>query len=217
MKHKLIYIIKEIAGGILWGVLLIGVVIIGLHLQVGLQIDCIGLTDPAPEDDPPKDLVDPGTYAAGFRLTWLQYMPVLEITPVDAETVQATPAERWTPEEQELLAHLVMAEAEGESIEGKIAVINVVDNRCRLRGQSVEDVIFAPRQFCIGRRFDLEPTEECWEAVRRAMDGETMVPEDTQYFCEMSLCFKQLEYVCQIGNHLFWREKEPDSGDCQGS
>lgn len=217
MKHKLIYITKEIAGGILWGVLLIGVVIIGLHLQIGLQIDCIGLTDPAPEDDPPKDLVIQDTYVAGFKLDWLQYMPVPEVTRVDAETVQAAQADRWTSEEQELLAHLVMAEAEGESMEGKIAVINVVDNRCRLRGQSVEDVIFAPRQFCIGRHFDLEPTEECWEAVRRAMDGETSVPDDVEYFCERSLRFKRLEYVMRIGNHLFWREKEPDSGDCQGS
>ena len=217
MKHKLIYIIKEISGGLLLGAFLIGVMIIGLHLQVGLQIDCIGLTDPAPKDDPPMDLVIQDSYAAGFKLTWLQYMPVPEITSVDAETVQAAPAERWTPKEQELLARLAMAEAEGEPIEGKIAVINVVDNRCRLRGQSMEDVIFAPRQFCTGKRFELEPTEECWEAVRRAMDGETVVPEDTQYFCERSLCFKRLEYVCQIGNHLFWHEKEPDSGDCQGS
>lgn len=209
MKHKLIYIIKEISGGLLLGAFLIGVMIIGLHLQVGLQIDCIGLTDPAPKDDPPKDLVIQDTYAAGFKLTWLQYMPVPEVIPVDAETVQAAPVDRWTTEEQSLLAHLVMAEAEGESMEGKIAVINVVDNRCRIRGQSVEDVIFAPRQFCTGRRFDLTPTEECWEAVRRAMDGETSVPDDVEYFCERSLRFKRLEYVCQIGNHLFWREKEP--------
>ena len=111
MKHKLIYIIKEISGGLLLGAFLIGVVIIGMHVQVGLQIDCIGLTDPAPKDNPPKDLVIQDTYAAGFRLTWLQYMPVPEVTPVDAETVQAAPVDRWTPEEQELLAHLVMAEA----------------------------------------------------------------------------------------------------------
>lgn len=209
MREKIIYIIKEIAGGFLLGAFLIGVVIIGLHLQVGLQIDCIGLTDPAPADDPPKDLVSQDTYIAGFKLDWLQYMPVPDVTPVNAETVQAAPVDRWTPEEQSLLAHLAMAEAEGEPIEGKIAVINVVDNRCRIRGQSVEDVIFAPRQFCTGRRFDLSPTEECWEAVRRAMDGETSVPDDVEYFCEKSLCFKRLEYVMCIGNHLFWREKEP--------
>lgn len=209
MREKIIYITKEISGGLLLGAFLIAVVIIGLHLQIGLQIDCIGLTDPAPEDDPPKDLVIQDTYVAGFKLDWLQYMPVPEVTPVDAEMVQAAPVDRWTMEEQELLARLAMAEAEGESIEGKIAVINVVDNRCRIRGQSVKDVIFAPRQFCTGKRFELEPTEECWEAVRRAMDGEIVVPEDTQYFCERSLRFKRLEYVMCIGNHLFWREKEP--------
>lgn len=201
------YIAREVAGGIFMAVLLIGTVIIGLRLQVGLQIDCIGLTDPAPYDDQPA-LVDQDTYAAGFRLDWLRDMPMPEVTPVEAETVQAAP-DRWTPEEQELLAHLVMAEAEGEPLDGKIAVINVVDNRCRIRGQSVEDVIFAPRQFCTGARFDLEPTAECWEAVRQAMDGETVVPKDVEYFCERSLRFKQLEYVGRIGHHLFWKEKEP--------
>ena len=34
MREKIIYIIKECAGGILLGVLLIGVVLIGLRLQV---------------------------------------------------------------------------------------------------------------------------------------------------------------------------------------
>lgn len=207
MKHKLTYIMKEVAGGILLGALLIILIIIGLRLQVGLQIDCIGLTDPALAADPVEQ-VDQDTYAAGFNLDWLRDMSMPEVTPVEAETVQAAP-DRWTPEEQSLLAHLAMAEAEGESLDGKIAVINVVDNRCRIRGKSVEDVIFEPRQFCTGARFDLEPTAECWEAVRQAMDGVAVVPEDTEYFCERSLRFKQLEYVGRIGNHLFWKEKEP--------
>ena len=34
MREKIIYIIKELVGGLLLGVLLIGVVLIGLRLQV---------------------------------------------------------------------------------------------------------------------------------------------------------------------------------------
>lgn len=212
MKKKVCYIGKEVIGGILVGIFLISIVVIGLHLQVGLQIDSINLTNPLPTDVPIPEMVSQNTYIAGFRLGWLADMPIPEITPIEAVTVRAAPVERWTLEEQSLLAHLVMAEAEGEPIEGKIAVINVVDNRCRIRDLSVTEVIFAPRQFCTGKRFDLEPTEDCWEAVRRAMDGETVVPEDTQYFCERSLRFKRLEYVCQIGNHIFWHEKSPAAG-----
>lgn len=132
-----------------------------------------------------------------------------KITQIEAETAAteaiAEPA-AFTQEEIEILAHLAMAEAEGESLEGKIAVINVVQNRSRNRGMSIADVVFAPSQFCTGSRFNLTPSAQCYEAVEAAMSGTMVISDDVEYFCEKSIHFNYLEFVCQIGNHKFFRE-----------
>lgn len=112
-----------------------------------------------------------------------------------------------TSTEYELIVHIVMAEAEGEPLEGKIAVANVVINRVRNRGQSVAEVIFAPAQFCTSERFELEPTEDCYKAVDMALQGYEAVDRDVEYFCEKSITFDYLTYVKSIGNHDFYKEK----------
>lgn len=149
---------------------------------------------------------------------WLEHMAgfppeaaalvTAEKEPVEVEPVQSTP-DIWTDQDIDDLCHLVMAEAEGEPFEGKIAVVNVVLNRCRNRGMTIHDVIFEPNQFCTGKRFKLPYTDECAEAVDMVLfDGVQAVPEDVEYFCEESATFPALEEVCQIGRHKFWKEKE---------
>ncbi len=112
-----------------------------------------------------------------------------------------------TSSDYELLVRVVMAESEGEPLEGKIAVANVVINRVRNRGQTVSEVIFAPAQFCTNSRFDLEPTEDCYKAVNMALRGYEVVDRDVEYFCEKSITFDYLTYVKSIGNHDFYKEK----------
>lgn len=149
---------------------------------------------------------------------WLEHMAgfppeaaalvTAEKEPVEVEKVQATP-DIWTDQDIDDLCHLVMAEAEGEPFEGKVAVVNVVLNRCRNRGMSIQEVVFEPGQFCTGSRFKRDYTSECWDAVVTALvDGERVVPDDVEYFCEAGIDFPYLEEVCQIGHHKFWKEKE---------
>ena len=52
-----------------------------------------------------------------------------------------------TAAEREMIERVVAAEARGESFEGQAAVAEVIYNRCMNRGQSVEEVIWADKQF----------------------------------------------------------------------
>ena len=80
--------------------------------------------------------------------------------------------------ERELFAHLVMAEAGGEDLQGQIMVANVVLNRvaCSYGGYStITDVIHHPNQFepvSTGRIWYVSPTSSVYEAVDRALAGE---------------------------------------------
>lgn len=69
------------------------------------------------------------------------------------------------------LLHIAMAEAEGESTEGKALVMLAVWNRMVVSGQTAHDVIFAPNQFCIGARFNLEPNADCYAALALVESG----------------------------------------------
>lgn len=126
----------------------------------------------------------------------------------DGELLASLPVICTTGTEYELMVHVVMAEAEGEPLEGKVAVANVVINRVRNRNQSVSEVIFSPFQFCTGSRFSLEPTQECREAVDMALRGHEAVGREVEYFCKKSVAFKDLTYVTSIGSHDFYKEAD---------
>lgn len=113
------------------------------------------------------------------------------------------------------LARIIYAEARGESMEGKIAVGNVILNRVASDEfpDSIYDVIFDTNW---GVQFEpvsngaiyCTPDEDCYEAARRALDGESMVGESL-YFFNPSLASSfwianNCEYVTTIGCHLFY-------------
>lgn len=134
--------------------------------------------------------------------------PEIEVVIESETTIETEPEiiEVFTVEEKELLARLAMAEAEGETMAGKVAVLNVVINRSNIRNQTIKQVIYAPSQFCTSGRFNLIPNADCWEAVERVANGEKQIPDNVEYFCAARLNFSYLEFVCQIGNHKFFRE-----------
>ena len=75
-----------------------------------------------------------------------------------------------------ILAKLAMAEAEGESTDGKALVITVVYNRIKDPNfpDTVVEVVNQPGAFsCIsGRRYDkVEPNEDCWTALENVLNG----------------------------------------------
>lgn len=76
--------------------------------------------------------------------------------------------EEITAEERELLARVVYAESNTETLEGQIAVAQVVLNRVRSESfpDTVSEVIYQERQFSTAPILDsVTPTENNYEAV----------------------------------------------------
>lgn len=117
--------------------------------------------------------------------------------------------------EMDLFYRLVEAEAGGESIEGRIAVANVVLNRIRSPKypDTLKEVIYQQNQFevvSIGTIDTKIPSEGTKEAVRRAINGEKVVPEDTvifwaKYLSQDHAIWQHNKIVTTIGVHHFSR------------
>lgn len=117
-----------------------------------------------------------------------------------------------------MLAKLAMAEAEGESLETKILIILTVLNRVESKEfpNTIEDVIFQSRngvyQFSPvihgGRWWEVEPNEECWEAVEIVNTMEEDISKKALYF---EACFgeswhsRNLEFICKSDNTRFYK------------
>lgn len=141
-------------------------------------------------------------------------------SPMQTEEIEAAPtyesmvqSRDLGTEESEMLLRVAMAEAEGESVEGKALVMLVVLNRVWSDKfpDTIEEVIFQPRQFSPvtegGRYYTTEPNEECYEALELVMSGWDE-SRGALYFesCEGdSWHSRNLEFLFQAGNHKFYR------------
>ncbi|WP_353893048.1 cell wall hydrolase [Proteinivorax hydrogeniformans] len=114
----------------------------------------------------------------------------------------------------DMIAKMVMAEAEGECFKGKVAVANVIISRVEsdLFPNTVKEVIFQKGQFepiLNGRYFKVEPNGECKKAVKEALQGNWAVPKGTYFFLNEAKVglpnfFKEREFVVKIDNHSFY-------------
>ena len=120
----------------------------------------------------------------------------------------------WGAEDSYLLEKIAMAEAEGESIQGKTLVILVVLNRVHNADfpNTIQDVIFEENQFTpvINGRFDkVEPDADCWEAVQVVMEAQYDYSDGALYFesCDDADNWhsRNLDYLYQCGNHKFYK------------
>ena len=85
-----------------------------------------------------------------------------------------------TAAEREMVERVVAAEARGESFEGQAAVAEVIYNRCMNRGQSVEQVIWADKQFAYP--YGGEISQDTKEAVAAVFDYELLNLDGAEYF-----------------------------------
>lgn len=105
------------------------------------------------------------------------------------------------------LSHIIYAEAGIESLEGQIAVGNVVLNRVAsstFSQDNIKDVIFAKSQFdpvAYGTIYRT-PSDESVVAAKLALDGCEMVPDYTLFFATFHLG-SGYTTVTWIGNHCF--------------
>lgn len=111
-----------------------------------------------------------------------------------------------TAAEREMVERVVAAEARGESFEGQAAVAEVIYNRCVNRGQSVEQVIWADKQFA--HPYGGEISQDTKEAVAAVFDYELLSLDGAEYFHAdyvLPSWAEDMEEVCRIGNHIFYK------------
>lgn len=111
-----------------------------------------------------------------------------------------------TAAEREMIERVVAAEARGESFEGQAAVAEVIYNRCMNRGQSVEQVIWADKQFAYP--YGGEISQDTKEAVAAVFDYELLNLDGAEYFHADYVTpswADDFEEVCRIGGHIFYK------------
>ena len=107
-----------------------------------------------------------------------------------------------TPEEYKLLLRVCMSECGGkygEPLEGKIAVVETILNRCDIYGKTIEEIVSEPNQYSTANNG--EPDETVEKAVDIAL-RENIYPDDMIYFRTGRYHGFGIPYQ-QIGNHYF--------------
>ncbi|MEC0239265.1 cell wall hydrolase [Paenibacillus dokdonensis] len=114
-----------------------------------------------------------------------------------------------------LLQRIIMAEAEGEPYQGKVAVANVVLNRLRSANfpNTIKKVIYQKYQFSpvANGRFDrVKPNQDSIHAANEALNGKKAVTDDTYYFLSLKLAddltvHHTRTFEKRIGNHSFYK------------
>lgn len=145
----------------------------------------------------------------------LEVVPLSTPVSPEQETTYASiiGSRDFSGEDSEMLMKIAMAEAEGESVEGKALVMLVVLNRVWSENfpDTIEEVIFQPRQFSPvkegGRYYTTEPDEDCYRALLMVMYGwdESC---GALYFesCDGgSWHSENLDFLYQVGNHKFYK------------
>jgi len=149
----------------------------------------------------------------------VQKIPAPEETP-RPETLRALVAAHVMPEkldrETECLAGAVYFEAKGESLDGQLAVAEVVLNRAS-SGRfptSVCSVVFQPSQFSFVRRGALPPIKRKSEAWHKAVaiadiarndQWESSVSDALYFHASRVSPNWRRERIAQVGNHIFYR------------
>ena len=111
-----------------------------------------------------------------------------------------------TDEDMDELASLIWLEARGEPEAGQQAVAEVVLNRVLSADfpDSVHEVIYQDDQFEPAPYMDTaEPTETQYEAIRKAMTGKNIIPDDVVYFATEP---ENDRVFGKIGSHWFCKQ-----------
>lgn len=105
-----------------------------------------------------------------------------------------------SPEDEELLMKIAMAEAGNQGVIGKCLIMNVVLNRCEASGGSVRNVIYAPNQFyTVGMGGYDEECEIALLMVCAGWDGS----QGAKYFCNQGYNDCASIHLFKFGSHYF--------------
>jgi len=137
------------------------------------------------------------------------------ITQLDFKEGPAITTE-YSPKDILLIERVVTAEATGEPLQGKIAVVNVIMNRVNSQWypNSIKEVIYQEGQFNPTWDGSLEKVKEIdlsvKRAVQHALKGYQAVPEKTLFFLNEDIAKdftipNTRQFEKKIGNHSFYR------------
>lgn len=145
------------------------------------------------------------------------------IQPLQKEEIKKTTKEllleKMSKKELFYISHCVEVEAEGEGLNGKIAVANVLINRKNSNKfpNSFEEIVTQKNQFSSysSPKFKgKKVTMETFEAINLALNGKNLVGNST-YFCNLKLCQDSwftrattIKKVTKINHHTFFALKE---------
>ncbi|MNC30015.1 Spore cortex-lytic enzyme precursor [compost metagenome] len=169
----------------------------------------------------PKTAVAKGSQTVNAKKTAIQQHPPTQLFFSRTKLLsqeqrdQATWTYAVSEEDLLLLQKIVMAEAEGEPYQGKVAVANVVLNRLRSANfpDTIRDVIYQKSQFspvANGRLKRVKPNADSIKAVTAALSGTKEVTDDTYFFLSLKLAqdltvHHSRQYAKTIGNHTFYK------------
>lgn len=161
-----------------------------------------------------------GSLAAGQRLAIVyDHAPVAATTPPaskdpsdDALPIHAPTPSSLSPQDVQLLAHLVQAEAGNQPFLGQVAVAAVALNRLKAPGfpKSLKQVIDQPGQFqCVTNgTISNPPSQQAWLAAKSALNG-VDPSQGALYYYNPSLTRNQWirsqPQVVEIGQQVFAR------------
>ena len=129
------------------------------------------------------------------------------------KTVYSEP-QKLTDEYVVFMAKLIEHEARGESLEGKIAVGNVLMNRCFGDKKLMKREAFRKNAFTdFEKNYKrIKPSPESLRAARMVLNGHKVVSRGTMYFLNRKTATshwieKNCKFVKKIGNHWFYSNK----------
>ena len=151
---------------------------------------------------------DPVTVKAEPIETAIKTTAKKPVNEVDFEKIPLIKQKQATLTDDEIIARVVMAEAEGEPFIGKVAVASVILNRCEYYGLTVESVVYEPNQFAITNSY---VDDDCYKAVDFAKQHRDLFPSRMFYFRAdkyhdkntMPNYSTECEDYTVIGNHYF--------------
>ena len=131
-----------------------------------------------------------GDILCGYSAAWIYDPAQVSEEPFRYEDPAPAEEPRYpdmalSEEDKDLLAKLIWAEAQGEPFDGQQAIAEVVLNRIAADNfpGNVHDVLYAQDQFkAVAQIYAAKPTHVQYEAIRRAMYGPHVVPEDVVFF-----------------------------------
>jgi spore germination cell wall hydrolase CwlJ-like protein len=131
------------------------------------------------------------------------------VTTAPLKTEETAPRYEITPEELDLVARVVHAEAAGEGYDGQALVAQCILNTAEATGKRPDEVVLEPKQYAAPAK---EASDEVKEAVTAVfLDGYEVTAEPVRYFyaparIESEWHETALDFVLEHGGHRFFKQ-----------